>query len=115
MALAAGSAFGFSSRITPIYTAESKVFVGPRSVPSDSAAGALQEFLYSKELVASYAEILKSRPLAEKVVEKTRAPVNASALVKRIKTRIIPETRLIQVTVQDPDPQSAQIYANEIV
>jgi polysaccharide biosynthesis transport protein len=115
MAVAAGSALGFSSRITPTYAATAKVFVGPRTLEKEDAAGALQELTFSQQYVTSYAEILKSRPLAERVVEITKAPISASELTRRINTKILPETRLIEVTLTDHSPARAQLYVNQLV
>ncbi len=115
MAVAAASALGFSARITPQYAATAKVFVGPRTVERDDAAGVLQELTASQQYVTSYAEMLKSRPLAEVVVRNTRAPITASELSEKTETKILPDTRLIEVTVTDPSPTKAQTYVNQMV
>lgn len=115
MAVAAGSALGFSSRMIPEYTATAKVFVGPRAVERDDAASIIQELTASQQYVTSYSEMLRSRPLAEIVVETTDAPITATELVERVDTRILPDTRLIEVRVTDPSPGRAQQYANELV
>ncbi|MDQ4149661.1 MAG: polysaccharide biosynthesis tyrosine autokinase [Actinomycetota bacterium] len=115
VAVAAGSALGFSSRMTPKYEAVAKIFVGPRAIEKDDASSAMQELTFSQQYVTSYAEILKSRPLAQQVVEKLQAPISASELVERTETKILPETRLIEVTVTDPSPGRAQLYVNELV
>ncbi|CAN5815360.1 polysaccharide biosynthesis tyrosine autokinase [soil metagenome] len=114
-ALAAGTALGFSARITPTYDATAKVFVGPRSVEKNDAAGVLQELTASQQYVTSYAEILKSRPLAEIVVQKTGAPITPSELSEKTDTKILPDTRLIEVTVTDTNASRAQTYVNQMV
>jgi tyrosine-protein kinase len=115
VALSAGSALAFSARVKPTYAASAKVFVGPRTIEKDDAAGALQELTMSQQFVSSYAEILKSRPLAELVVEKTNASITPEELTERIETKIVPDTRLIEVTVKGPSPAAAATYANELV
>ena len=115
MAVAAASALGFSARITPQYAATAKVFVGPRTVEQNDAAGVLQELTASQQYVTSYAEMLKSRPLAEIVVQKAQAPITASELSRKTETKIVPDTRLIEVTVTDPSPTRAQTYVNQMV
>ncbi|MEX2552510.1 MAG: polysaccharide biosynthesis tyrosine autokinase [Actinomycetota bacterium] len=115
VALSAGSALAFSARVSPTYAASAKVFVGPRTIEKDDAAGALQELTMSQQFVSSYAEILKSRPLAELVVEKTNASISPEELTERIETKIIPDTRLIEVTVSAPSPAAAATYANALV
>lgn len=115
MAVAAASALGFSARITPTYAATAKVFVGPRTVEKNDAAGVLQELTASQQYVTSYAEILKSRPLAEIVVQKTQASITPSDLSEKTETKILPDTRLIAVTVTDTNPARAQTYVNQMV
>jgi polysaccharide biosynthesis transport protein len=115
VAVAAGSALGFSYRITPTYAAVAKVFVGPRSVDKNDVAGQIQELTASREYVTSYAEMLRSRPLAEKVVQETGAPISPVALTAETQTRILPDTRLIEVVVTDVSPSRAQVFANELV
>lgn len=115
MAVAAASALGFSARITPTYAATAKVFVGPRTVEKNDAAGVLQELTASQQYVTSYAEMLKSRPLAEIVVDKTGSPITPLELSEKTETKILPDTRLISVTVTDPSPSRAQTYVNQMV
>lgn len=115
LALAAGTALGFSARITPAYAATAKVFVGPRTVEKNDAAAVLQELTASQQYVTSYAEILKSRPLAELVVQKTGSPLTASELSEKTETKILPDTRLIEVTVTDTNASRAETYVNELV
>lgn len=115
LAVAAGSALGFSARITPKYAATAKVNVGPRAVQQNNAADVLAEVTVGQQYVTTYAEILKSRPLAEKVVQKTAAPISPTELSKRTSTKVLPDTRLIEVTVTDPSPSRAQQYVNLLV
>ena len=115
MAVAAASALGFSARITPQYAATAKVFVGPRTVEQNDAAGVLQELTASQQYVTSYAEMLKSRPLAEIVVSATQSSITASELSEKTTTKIVPDTRLIEVTVTDPNPNRAVVYVNQMV
>lgn len=89
--------------------------MGPRTVEKNDAAGVLQELTASQQYVTSYAEILKSRPLAEIVVEKTGAPITPSELSEKTDTKILPDTRLIEVTVTDTNASRAQTYVNQMV
>lgn len=115
VAVAAGSALAFSSRQVPVYEAEARVFIGPRTAEATDIGEVLEELNFSGEFLASYAELLKSRPLAEQVVRDERlgiAPVN---LQEQIETSIITNTRIIEVRVADTDAERAQTIANAIV
>lgn len=115
VAVSVGLALAISAQMEPTYAATAKVVVGPRAIEKDDAVGALQEITMSEEFVTTYAEILRSRPLAEAVVSKTKASISADELTKRVETNIIPETRLIEVTVTGGSPAEAARYANETV
>lgn len=115
VAVAAGAASGLSNQRTPEYLATAKVFIGPRSAAQGNLSAALEELNFSREFVASYAELLRSRPLAEQVVGREGLQTPPKELVKRIKTRIIPETRIIEVSVRDTGATRAQRIANTLV
>ncbi|MBW3591112.1 MAG: polysaccharide biosynthesis tyrosine autokinase [Actinobacteria bacterium] len=114
-AVVAGAALAFSLRMTPIYEGEAVVFVGPRQLERDDAAGALQELNFSQQYIASYAEILKSRPLAQSVVEDVNTNLSAKELADRITTRVVPDTRLVEVSVESTSSTLAAQYANALV
>ena len=115
IATAAGSALGFSSRIVPIYEAHAKVFIGPRTVQSTDLNSAFAELTFGREFLASYAELLKSRPLAEKVVKSESLSTSGADLVDRIETSIVTNTRIIRLSVTDTDPKRAQRVTNALV
>jgi tyrosine-protein kinase len=110
----AGAAFAFSSRKPPVYEARARVFIGPRAVLSGDIGAALEELTFSREFIPSYAELLKSRPLAMRVVRLEALPYSAADLSTRITTRIIPDTRIIEVAVADGQAQRAQRIANTL-
>ena len=115
IAVAAGSALWFSTQQAPTYVAKAKVFIGPRSVGQGDVGAALEELTFSREFIASYAELLKSRPLAERVVEKEGLPFAPSDLVDRTETRIVPDTRIIEISISDNDAGRAERTANALV
>ncbi|HVE76336.1 MAG TPA: polysaccharide biosynthesis tyrosine autokinase [Actinomycetota bacterium] len=115
VAVAAGSALAVTTRITPKYSASARVFIGPRTIQQDDLSGALQEINFSHEFVASYAEVLESYPLAEKVVKKTELNISPSTIVDNTTAEIVPDTRIIEVRVINPSPERAQLLANSLI
>lgn len=100
--------------MTPVYEASAKVFIGPRTVQSTDLNSAFAELTFGREFLASYAELLKSRPLAEKVVETEDLGISGADLASRIDTSIITNTRIIKLSVTDTDPKRAQRIANAL-
>lgn len=115
VALASGASLYFSSRQTPIYLAKARVFIGPRTAERTSFSAVFEELTFSREFVASYAELLRSRALAERVIERERLTLSPSSLAGRISTNIVAETRIVEVTVRDGSAIQAQHIANAIV
>ena len=115
IATAAGSALGFSSRIVPVYEATATIFVGPRTAQTTDLTSAFEELSFSGEFLASYAELLKSRSLAEKVVEKESLQISATELRRTIETSIVANTRIITLSITDTDPDRVQRVANTLV
>lgn len=115
VAVAGGSAFGLSNRKLPTYVATAKIFLGPRTIQTGDLSTALEELYFSAQFVASYAELLKSRPLAERVVEKEDLPFTPAELASMVQTSVISDTRIIQVSMTDTNPDRAAIAINGIV
>ncbi|HVE76338.1 MAG TPA: polysaccharide biosynthesis tyrosine autokinase [Actinomycetota bacterium] len=113
---AAALAMGISSRQDPVYLAEAKVFIGPKSVSADSddLSAALEQLTYGREFLASYAEQLRSRRMAEKVIERQGLDLTPVELSSRVDASIIPDTRILSITVTDSDPVRAQELVNAI-
>jgi succinoglycan biosynthesis transport protein ExoP len=115
LVLSASSAYAVSARQAPVYEATAKVFIGPRTIEPGDVSNALEELSFSREFIASYAELLRSRPIAERVVDKEDLPINPADLVRRVETRILPETRIIEVSYQDTDAKRAQTVVDALV
>ncbi len=91
------------------------MFIGPRTSQQTDLTAAFEELSFSGEFLASYAELLKSRSLAEKVVEQESLPTTATELRKKIETSIVTNTRIITVSVTDTDPDRVQRTVNALV
>lgn len=114
VAASVAAALAFSARAAPVYEATAKIFIGPRTATTGDLSAALEELSFSREFIGSYAELLKSRPLAERVVDKESLSARPEELVTRIKTRIIPDTRIIELSVTDSSAAGAQGIANAL-
>lgn len=99
----------FSSMATPTYKATAKVFVGPRTQAT------LDDLAFSREFVQSYAELLRSRLLAERTVERLQLDIAPAELVTNLSTRVIPETRIIEVSATTTDPDRSALVVNTLI
>lgn len=114
LAIGAGAGLGLSSRTVPIYQATTKIFIGPRSSETSDPNLAFEELAFSRDFIVSYAELLKSRSLAEKVVESENLSIAPTELINRISPAIIADTRIIQISFTDTDAERAQRVVNAL-
>lgn len=115
MAVLSGGFMWRSSRSEPVYQATAKVFIGPKSVNQSDIGETLGAITFSRDFVASYAQQIRSRPVAERVVEKLQLAISPAALTSAVRTSIVPETRIIEVTVKDTDPDRAARIADGLI
>jgi capsular exopolysaccharide synthesis family protein len=103
--LAAGSAYWFSLRQPPIYTASATLFISNASPsPSDVTA--------AKLLTKSYRELVVSSPVLERVIANLHLSRSIAQLESQIHTSDVLDTQIIKISVQDNDPQLAADITN---
>jgi succinoglycan biosynthesis transport protein ExoP len=108
----------------PVYRAATKALLereGPRVVNFQDAAGIAPE---STEFFETQIQIVKSRPVAERVIDtlelKTKKPGlalaadPASSFLGSVSVEPIRNTRLIEIRVEDEDPKLAAEIANTL-
>jgi len=112
--LAAGSSYGVSSQLPPIYRASTSLFIG--------AGGAIGEdygtVTASEHLATSYKELLTKRSILESTAKGLQlAPQETKSLLtgKNIEARLIPNTSVIILTVENSNPIIAMRLTNGIV
>jgi succinoglycan biosynthesis transport protein ExoP len=94
------------------YTAKLTLYV--TSQGGDTTSAAYQGAQLSQERVTSYVELVRSRRVAEEVVQRLRLPVRPEDLIKHVTASSALESVLIDVGVEDTDPESAAAVANTI-
>jgi len=110
--LCAGIAsFVVTSAMPPVY--EAKVLL----MSNQSANTGIMDttaLLGGQRVIETYRELLKTRPLLETVIANLDLPYSARELEKRVEVSVIPETQLLELSVEDNDAQRAAEIANEI-
>ncbi len=109
--LAAGSAWVFSERTVPVYSASTLLMISP------SKAQLMDTLSYqpmADRLAATYAQMLTRRPVLEKVIGNLGLSTSIGALEARITAQQLRNTQLLQLSVEDTNPDLAAVIANEI-
>mgnify|MGYP005832854073 CR=1 FL=1 len=109
--VAGAISYAVSARMTHIYNASTTLLVAQAS---GSEFVEYTSLLTSAQLAKTYGTLLTTRPILQQVVENLQLDVTANQLSRRVSVRVIPDTRLLKLTVEYDDPTLAINVANEI-
>jgi capsular exopolysaccharide synthesis family protein len=109
--LTATSAFVISSRMPPVYSATVTLLVhqAPGTSMNDYTA-----ILTSERLVGTYSQLLTGRPVLEAVIARLELKETPDVLAKRVTVKLVKDTQLIRLSVNDAQPTRAALIANAI-
>lgn len=97
--------------ITPLYESTTSVYILNKNNNSTITYSDVQ---LGTQLTKDYAQLITSRYVLESVIEKYEIDEKYESLAHRISVSTPSDTRLIKITVTDPDPAMAQTLANEV-
>ena len=107
--------------IPPTYEAETNLRVKQPKGLADSLLGnsPIGNIGGTKQLMSTYAEILKSRTVIQEVIDKTQSDKEEiptyDAMLSRITTQPVKDTEILKVKVTAGTPEEAQLVANTLV
>ena len=100
--------------LEPVYEANTTLYVINKSNGSDFSI-AYNDLLIGQQLVKDYKEIVKSRRVTSRVIEKLEIThITPSQLADKINVNSKHDTRLIEIKVQNNNPEMAANIANEV-
>lgn len=109
-----GSAAYFTYTQTPIYQASTTLVVGPGESLTDlSEITRSLRALDHRTIIATYARIPSSRTVRQKV-RKQLGLSRSQMRVYRLRTTVLPDTNILRISVEGPDPRLAADVANAI-
>lgn len=106
--LAIAAAALLTWQATPQYASTTRLFIS--TSPSDTA-DALAGNTFATQRVASYADIVKSRQLADRVSDALGADYDSEELAGKVTATVVPETVILELTATDTDPETARDIA----
>lgn len=101
-------AFAQVSRQQDLYRASATVEINPPSMGTD------QFTYYDTSIVATYRELITTSGVLQPVIDALELPLSEAELRAKITTEPIASTRLMRISVSDPNPETAAQLANEI-
>ena len=105
--LGGAGAFVGSYYQTPVYETSSLVLVSQPSRDQLSELG----YLNSYQLIQTYAQLLLTDPILEEVSQRLNYPINSN----QVTVQPIRDTQILEVTVEDNNPQMAMEIANLLI
>lgn len=100
---------------TPQYSSSTRLFV---STSESDTSAAYTGNLFASQRVTSYADLVTSRQLAERVSAALTESTDPDDLREQVEATVVPETVILEISATDPDPAMArdiaQAYAEEL-
>ena len=109
---AAGGAYLVSSHQEPVYQASATLLVNEAT--NKSLTPDLSALTLSERLARTYSELLRKRPVLERVIQELNLPMSPDALARLVTVRVVQNTQLITLDVEHTDPTLAATLANTI-
>ena len=99
--------------VTPLYSASSMMYVMPDNSNSMNSS-TLSDMQVAQQLTSDYSSMIKNRSFMEDVIKKLNLTIDYQQLLEKVEVTNPTSSRILQVTVNDPSPQTAADIANEM-
>ncbi|MCD8149552.1 MAG: Wzz/FepE/Etk N-terminal domain-containing protein [Clostridiales bacterium] len=96
--------------ITPQYTSTSILYVLSKSTSITS----LTDLQVGTNLTNDYTQVVAGRPVLDQVIDNLGLDMNYSELSSKVTLNNPSDSRMLEITVEDPDPQLAKTITDEI-
>lgn len=97
--------------VTPLYESTTEIYVLSRASTETVTSSDLTA---STALTSDYQQIITSRDVLEKVIEELGLDMTYDQLYSNLSVSILSDTRILSITVSDPDPLQAQELVTSI-
>ena len=99
--------------VTPLYSATAMMYVLPDN-SSNGYNSTLSDMQVGQQLTNDYASMIKSRTFMEEVIKKLKLDMDYKELLEYVSVSSPSDSRILQITVNNPDPKTAMDIANEV-
>jgi capsular polysaccharide biosynthesis protein len=97
--------------VTELYQSTTSVYILNKQ---DSSTLTYSDVQLGTQLTKDYANLITSRSVLEKVIEDCGLDTTYAGLNSRVSVETLSDTRILEITVTDEDPEMAQFIANEV-
>lgn len=93
------------------FTATSRMYMV--SASSDSVVN-LTDLNIGTSLSSDYVELMQTRPIVENVIDELGLKYSYEEILRMISLSVVPNTRIVKISVTSTDPKEAMIIANQM-
>lgn len=97
--------------ITPQFQSTTSIYILNKQ---NSGTVTTNDLTVSSQLTKDYAKLIKSRTALENVLESLNLSGSYEALSRKVTVSILSDTRILEISVKDPDPELARELADEV-
>jgi capsular exopolysaccharide synthesis family protein len=108
----AGIVFIINILTVPVYQSSTTLLIN--QAPTSSTSQSYDTLLTAQQLAKTYKELLRKRPVLDKVIENLGLKATEEELAKRVTVDLVRDTQLMVLSVEDTDPNRAILIANQI-
>lgn len=105
--------FGSKMLVTPVYEAGAKMIVNTRKDESQNVTN--DQINSAKNLVSTYAVIIRSRDVLNQVITDLKLPDTYDQLASCISVKAVNDTQVMQITVQHSNRDTALAVASKLL
>lgn len=103
--------YGIIQRQEPVYKATASILVG-QSLQTTNVS--TQDFRTSEDLAQTYAALAQRQPVLQGTVEALGLNMRWQQLKGAVSAKLVPNTQLVEITVEAKSPEEARIIGDEI-
>lgn len=110
--IAGGVTYYQASNTVPVYSTSAVLMV---NISQSNTGGIDYSSIYlSQQMAATYIELLHTRQILDRVVERLQLPPEQAGVVNAVRAQAIEETQLIRLSITDSNPQRAADVVNTV-
>jgi len=109
--LAAGTSYAVSKSTAPVYESATTLLVSQAQTPGTVA---YNDVLTSERLTKTYGELIRKRPVLDSALQELALPYSPGELNGKLNVRVVRDTMLLELRVEDTNPQRAADIANAV-
>jgi non-specific protein-tyrosine kinase len=109
--IAGASSYFASMAATPIYSTKTTLMVGRVTSNPDPSSN---EINTGTLLAQTYSQLARREPVLKGTIESLGLDISWALLANQVRTTVIPQTQLLEISVVDSDPFRAKVLADSI-